>query len=65
MRIMYICFEKNDNILVVKMYIKNKKIHDILNEMLTKYVGNMKIKDKMYLYIKIFVNNLCKKPCVN
>ena len=57
MRIMYICFEKNDNILVVKMYIKNKKMHDILNEMLTKYVGNMKIKDKMYLYIKIFVNN--------
>ena len=51
MRIMYICFEKNDNILVVKMYIKNKKMHDILNEMLTKYVGNMKIKDKMYLYI--------------
>lgn len=65
MRIMYICFEKNDNILVVKMYIKNKKMHDILNEMLAKYVGNMKIKDKMYLYIKIIVNNLCKKPCVN
>lgn len=65
MRIMYICFEKNDNIFMVKMHIKNKKMHDILNEMLAEYVGNMKIKDKMYLYIKMFVNNLCKKTCVN
>ena len=47
------------------MHIKNKKMHAILNEMLTKYVGNMEIKDKMYLYIKMFVNNLCKKTCVN
>lgn len=57
--------KKNDNTFMLKMHMENKKMHAILNEMLTKYVGNMKIKDKMYLYIKMFVNNLCKKPCVN
>ena len=57
--------KKNDNTFMLKMHMENKKMHDILNKMLAKYVGNMKIKDKMYLYIKMFVNNLCKKTCVN
>ena len=52
---------ENDNIFIVKMRIKNKKIHVILNEMLTKYVGIVKLKDKMHLHIKIFANILCKK----
>ena len=49
---------------MVKVRIKNKKIHAILNEMPTKYVEITKLKDKMHLYIKLFVNNLCKKTCV-
>ena len=47
------------------VYVQKYVKHKTLNEMLTKYVGNMEIKDKMYLYIKMFVNNLCKKTCVN
>lgn len=57
--------KKNDNIFMLKMLMKNKKKHAILNEMPTKYVGITKLKDKMHLYIKLFANNLCKKTCVN
>ena len=57
--------KKNDNTFMLKMHMENKKMHAILNEMPTKYIEITKLKDKVHLNIKLFVNYLCKKPCVN